>query len=68
MDTQEQERRDVERLMRRAAELGYDPERVARAVDRRPAPPVEYQAVMEAEPARPASLGARLTRRLARRA
>ena len=65
MDRQEQERHDVERLMRRAAELGYDPERVACALDHRPLPSVEYQPVVEFE--RQPRFMARVTRRFARR-
>ncbi len=65
MERQEQARQDVERIMRRAAELGYDPERVARALDHRPLPPVEYQPVVEFE--RRSRLAARVTRRFARR-
>jgi hypothetical protein len=65
MDRQEQERQDVERIMRRAAELGYDPERVARALDHRPPRPVEYQPVVELE--RQSWFAARVTRRFARR-
>ncbi len=65
MDGQEQDRQDVERLMRRAAELGHDPERVARAVNHHPPPPIEYQPVMEFE--RRSWFGARVARRFARR-
>ena len=65
MDRPEQDRHDVERLMRRAAELGYDPERVACALDHRPLPQVEDQPVVEFE--RQSRFTARLTRRFARR-
>lgn len=43
MGTKEQAGQDVERLKQRAAELGFDPERVARALNQR--------APGEAEPA-----------------
>jgi hypothetical protein len=65
MDGQDQERQDVEWIMRRAAELGHDPARVARALDHRPLPPTARQAVMTVE--RRAWFGARAARRSARR-
>ena len=34
MGTQDQAQHDVESIMRRAAEMGHDPQRVARALDR----------------------------------
>jgi hypothetical protein len=37
MGSQDQDRQDVERIMRRAEELGHDPARVARALT--PVPP-----------------------------
>lgn len=66
MERQEEERRDVERIMRRAQELGHDPERVARALDQPPPAAIEYQPVMELDERR-ARFGARLARRFARR-
>ncbi len=38
MSRQHEERQDIERILRRAAEAGHDPERVARALDHHPAP------------------------------
>ena len=46
MERQEDERQDVERIMRRAAELGHDPQRVARALRHRSLPPAEPQPTM----------------------
>ena len=65
MDSQDQERHSVERIMRRAAALGHDPERVGRALNRGPDAPVEYQPVMEVEPR--SWFGVRAARRFARR-
>ena len=65
MDSQDQERQRVERIMRRAAEMGHDPGRVAQALNHQPSAPIEYQAVMEVEQ-RP-WFGARAARRFARR-
>lgn len=45
MDRQDQERHEVGRIMRRAADLGHDPRRVARALGYGPPPRVEYQPV-----------------------
>ena len=66
MDKQDQDRHDVERLMRRAEALGHDPQRVARALAHHAPPPVEYQPTMEFVAQRP-RLGARVARRFARR-
>ena len=65
MDTQDEARQDVERIMRRAEALGYDPARVARALEHDPLPPVQLQPVMELR--RQSWLGAQMTRRFARR-
>jgi hypothetical protein len=65
MDRVDQDRQDVERIMRRAAEMGHDPERVARALDQRPLAQIEYQPVMEFQ--RRPSFGARMARLVARR-
>lgn len=66
MDKKDQEGHEVERLMRRAEELGHDPQRVARALNHPPPPPVEYQPTMEFTE-RQSWFGARVARRLARR-
>lgn len=65
MERQEDERQDVERIMRRAAELGHDPQRVARALRHRSLPPAEPQPTMRLE--RRSSVGARAIRRVTRR-
>jgi hypothetical protein len=66
MDKQDQERHEVERLMRRAEELGHDPQRVARALGHAAPPQAEYQATMKFVERR-SWFGARVARRLARR-
>lgn len=66
MDRQDQDRHAVERLMRRAEDLGHDPQRVARALDHATPPQVEYQATVKFDE-RQSQLGARVARRLARR-
>ena len=66
MDSQDQERHEVERIVRRAAEMGHDPERVARALDHHAPAAVESQPVMAFEEGRP-WFGARAARRFARR-
>ncbi len=65
MDRQDQERQEVDRIMRRAAQLGYDPAQVEWALGHGPAPPTAYQPVMKVESR--AWLGARFARRLTRR-
>ena len=65
MDRHDQARQEIERIMRRAAEIGYDPARVAPAMDHRPAVPIDDQAVMAVE--RQSWFGALVARRLARR-
>lgn len=66
MDEKDQGRHEIERLMRRAEELGHDSRRVARALNHPPPPRAEYQATMKfAE--RQSWFGARVARRLARR-
>ena len=66
MDKKDQDRHEVERLMRRAQELGHDPQRVARALGHSPRPQVEYQPTMKFTE-RQSSFGARVGRRLTRR-
>ncbi len=66
MDTKDQGRHEIERLMRRAEELGHDPQRVARALDHAPSPHAEYQSTMKFTQ-RQSWFGARIARRLARR-
>lgn len=66
MDKKDQDRHEVERLMRRAENLGHDPQRVARALDHAPPPPVEYQPTMQFAERR-SWFGARVARRLVRR-
>lgn len=65
MDVEDQDRHLVERIMRRAEEMGHDPERVARALKHRPRAQIEYQPVMEVEER--SWFGARAARRFARR-
>ena len=43
----------IERIMRRAEDMGLDPRRVARALDLRPAPASERRAASAAEGAAP---------------
>ena len=66
MEEREQQRQEVERLMRRASGLGHDPQRVARALSHPPLPPTEPQAVVEVQQRQ--WLGVRVARRLTRRA
>ncbi len=65
MEREDEGRQDVERMLRRAAELGHDPERVARAVDHHRAPPPATQPVVEVR--RRSWLGLRTARLLGRR-
>ena len=65
MNEHHQDRSDIEQIMRRAAVQGHDPERVARAVGLRPAPPTALDPAGEG--AARTSVGARVRRRLARR-
>ena len=65
MDEKDQQDHEVDRLMRRAEDLGHDPERVARAVGHRQPPVIEGQPVVEIE--RPRWFGAAAARRFARR-
>jgi hypothetical protein len=65
MDKQDRQDHEVERLMRRAEDLGHDPERVARAVGHLQPPPIEAQPVAEIVPRR--WFGAAAARRFARR-
>ena len=60
MDTQDQERHDRERIIRRAQELGHDPERVARAMRHTRPAPAERQPVMEVRDH--SRIGARMAR------
>ena len=62
---QEQQHQDVERIMRRAAAGGHDPERVARALSHQPPADVERQPVLEFQAE--SWFGARVARRFARR-
>ena len=65
MERQDQAGQDLEQLMRRAAERGFDPERVERALRHGPPAAAEPSPVMQVTPRK--SPAARLARRLARR-
>ena len=60
MDSQDQERHDSERIIRRAEELGHDPNRVARAMRHAQPEPAEQQPVMEVR--QDSRIGARMAR------
>ncbi len=66
MDKKDQDLHEVERLMRRAEELGHDPQRVARALGHAAPRPVEYQPTMKFVEHQ-SWFGARVVRRVARR-
>ena len=60
----EAERQAVERIMRKAEDMGLDPQRVARALQHDPPPPTEHQATEE--PQRRSVFGRNAARRFAR--
>ena len=57
------QRQDVENIMRRAEQLGHDPERVAAALGQRPTRPAEPPPVTQTR-AHDSSIGARVAQRL----
>lgn len=63
MDKKDQDRQDVDRLIRRAEELGHDPRRVARALDHAPLPQAEKQPTMKLTE-RQSWFGVRVARRI----
>ena len=60
---QADQRQDVEDIMRRAEQLGHDPERVAAALGQRPARPANSPPVTQAGE-HDSSIGARVAQRL----